>query len=168
MSWSFKINFSDTVVNAPPPKEGIYKVKIVSTEEYESQNGNARLRINGEVSEGPAKGCTINDGFNFPKSPDDGVIRFWMQFLVSLGHTSAELRKKFTGKTKLIPSDIEGREGYCHFAPASEEGGYPSRRWITRGQALSSLGQQLASGNESDASVASTSDDDPLANFLNI
>jgi hypothetical protein len=162
-SWKFKIDFSDTVVNAPPPIEGVYKVKVVSTELYESQAGNPRIRVNGQVCEGPQRGCTINEGFNIPKGPDDNVIRFWMQFLISLGHESSDLRKKFTGKLELKPSDIEGREGYCHYTPPTEDGGYPGRRWITRGQALAVMAPAAAV-----AEAASDTDNSAIDSFLNL
>ena len=38
-------DFSKTVVNVPPAREDVYLVEIVSAEQYETRNGNDRIRF---------------------------------------------------------------------------------------------------------------------------
>ena len=116
-------DFSKTVVNVPPVKEDVYLVEIVSAEQYETRNGNDRIRFTCLVETGAATGdsqagCTIQDGFNLPTYQDATknarLQSLWMKFYVSLGVDQAELRalgpkfkSSYSDSTWLTPRQAE-------------------------------------------------------------
>jgi len=132
MSWTFKFDFSTTTpagTNMPPKEEGSYKVKIISTDERDTQAGNRRALFRLMVLDGKYKGCTLTDGFNFPTAPDDFVMSFWMAFLLSLGVSEKKLAKEFN----LKGDALVGKTGHLYYIPAPE-GAYPTLKWISAEQ----------------------------------
>lgn len=134
MSWEIEVNLSGVNaagMNVPPTEKGAYKVKVFSTEKRDTQAGNQRAIFRTIVQEGKYKGCSISDGINFPKDPEDFVKRYWKALLMSLGFTEAKLDKGI----KLNGSKLVGKIGYVFFSPAEQEGsGYSSVKWIPKEQ----------------------------------
>jgi len=134
MSWEIEVNLSGVNaagMNVPPTEKGPYKVKVFSTEKRDTQAGNQRAIFRTIVQEGKYKGCSISDGINFPKDPEDFVKRYWKAMLISLGFSEAKLDKGI----KLNGSKLVGKIGYVFFSPADQEGsGYSSVKWIPKEQ----------------------------------
>ena len=150
----FNFDFSNVSINQAPSKKGVYAVKITSMECYESQTGNARIRIKGSVDEGESKGCTINDGINLPKSSDDKVLGIWLRFFSSLGMSPSEVRETFAKDFKTMEEAADAIAkvctdlvGYCYYAPAVDDNSWPTRKWVTADQYTSA--QEVSSGKSS-------------------
>jgi len=161
----FNFDFSNVNINRAPSKKGVYLVKINSMECYESQTGNARIRIKGSVDEGGQKGAAINDGINLPKSSDDKVLGIWLRFFSSLGMSPAEVRETFAKDFKTMEEAAEaiaevctGLIGYCYYAPAVDDNSWPTRKWVTADQYTAA----------SDARGTTNSAGDALNSFINI
>ena len=170
----FQVDASNSFINSPPHNAGVYLVKIVSVQAYESQAGNARIRFNGIVHEGTAAGCTINDGLNIPKSADDNVIPFWLRFMLSLGYTLNEAKEKMQAGD-ICEADFVDRVGYCHFTPSAGVGEWPKRRWLTPGQgrqlvdaATGGVQSGSAPDNGAGHKEEEEEEEDVLGEFLNI
>jgi len=162
----FNFDFSTTTsFTQPPAGEGVYHVKLTAIDTYTTQSGNNRVSLHATVIDGDAEGCVIKDGINIPKSPDDKVKGVWMRFFTSMGLSPAEIRATF-GSTSSSMDDIKkaleesllGLTGYCYFAPAVEEGGWPTRKWLTPAQAKSAM--RTSNGK--------ASSDDALGDFINV
>lgn len=137
----FNFDFSNVTNNAPPSEAGVYQVKITSVEAYESQTGNARIRLRSTVDDGKFKGCTITDGINLPKAADDKVMGIWLRFFNSLGMTMSEVQETFAKDFKTmddaaehIAKHIIDLVGYCFYAPAVDDNSWPTRKWVTADQ----------------------------------
>ena len=162
----FNFDFSTTTsFTQPPPKAGVYHVKLTGLDTYTTQSGNNRVSLHATVIDGDAQGCVIKDGINIPKGPDDKVKGVWMRFFSALGLSPAEIRATFSGNAttmedikKDLVDTIEGLTAYCYFAPAVEEGGWPTRKWLTPAQAQSS--KRTSNGT--------ASSDDALGDFINV
>lgn len=161
----FNFDFSNTTINRPPSCEGVFAVKITEMEAYESQTGNARIRIKAAVCEGPQEGCTINDGINLPTAPDSKVLGIWLRFFASLGMTPAEVKEAFAKDFKTKEDAAEhiakvcvSLKGYCYYAPAVDDNSWPTRKWVTADQYTSS--QEVSNGKGKS--------DDALSEFINI
>jgi hypothetical protein len=169
---SLNFDFSDVSYQRPPSQGGVFDVKITEVSGYTSTSGNARISVVGLIEDGPEKGCTIKDGINCPKSADDGVKRVWMKFFVCLGLDPDEVSKIFCIKAKDKPTvdiiadtvreNIVGRNGFCHYMPPVEEGGWPERKWKTAGQAKAVSDLAAASAALADSEV------DPLDAMINV
>ena len=161
----FNFDFSNVSINRAPSVPGVYQVKISSMECYESQTGNARIRIKSTVAEGDNAGCSINDGINLPKSSDDKVLGIWLRFFNSLGMSPAEVKETFAKDFKTmeeaaeyIAAECTGLIGYCYYAPAVDDNSWPTRKWVTADQYTSS--QEVSNGPGKS--------DDALSEFINI
>ena len=119
----FNFDFSNVSINQSPRSAGVFQVKITSMEPYESQTGNARIRIKGTVDEGESKGCSINDGINLPMEEAADYIA--------------------TACTGLI--------GYCYYAPAVDDKSWPTRKWVTADQYTASQEVSNGKGKSDDA-----------------
>ena len=154
----FNFDFNNVSINRPPATAGVYQVKINSMECYESQTGNARIRIKGTVEGGDSEGCSINDGINLPKSADDKVLGIWLRFFSSLGMSPAEVRETFAKDFKTmeeaadyIAKACSGLIGYCYYAPAVDDQSWPTRKWVTADQYTSSQEVSNGKGKSDDA-----------------
>jgi len=154
----FNFDFSNVSINQSPRSSGVFQVKITSMECYESQTGNARIRIKGTVEEGESKGCSINDGINLPKTPDDKVLGIWLRFFSSLGMSPSEVRETFAKDFKTmeeaadyIAKECTGLIGYCYYAPAVDDKSWPTRKWVTADQYTSSQEVSNGKGKSDDA-----------------
>ena len=137
----FNFDFNNVSINRAPSVAGVYQVKVTSMEPYESQTGNARIRIKATVTEGEHEGCSINDGINLPKSADDKVLGIWLRFFMSLGMSPAEVRETFAKDFKTmeeaatyIAKACTDLVGYCYYAPAVDDQSWPTRKWVTADQ----------------------------------
>ena len=161
----FNFDFSNTTINTPPAVAGVYPVKITSMECYESQTGNARIRIKGTVDEGDSEGCSINDGINLPKSSDDKVLGIWLRFFSSLGMSPSEVKETFAKDFKTMEEAADyiakvcvGLIGYCFYAPAVDDNSWPTRKWVTADQYTSAQEVSNGKGKSTDA----------LSEFINV
>jgi len=130
----------------PPACEGVFPVKLTKVDSYTTQSGNARISLTATITDGDSEGCTIRDGINIPKSVDDKVKGVWMRFFTALGLSPLEIKAAFSGANlsmddivEGLKETVEGRTGYCYYAPAVEEGGWPTRKWLTPAQAKSTM-----------------------------
>ena len=149
----------------PPAGEGVYHVKLTNVDSYTTQSGNARISLTATVMDGDSEGCTIRDGINIPKSSDDKVKGVWMRFFTAMGLSPMEIKGAFSGANlsmddvvEALKETVEGLTGYCYYAPAVEEGGWPTRKWLTPAQAKSSR----------NTSNGASSSDSSLGEFINI
>ena len=169
---SLNFDFSEVSFQRPPSQGGVFNVKITEVTGYTSNSGNARISVVGVIEDGPEKGCTIKDGINCPKSADDSVKRVWMKFFVCLGLEPDEVAQVFQIKSKSKPTvekiadvvreNIVGRNGFCEYLPAVEEGGWPTRKWKTEGQA------RAAKTFAAQAAAVKESEVDPLDAMINV
>ena len=172
-------DFSKTVVNVPPVAEDVYLVEIVSAEQYETRNGNDRIRFTCLVETGAATGdsqagCTIQDGFNLPTYQDATKNArpqaLWMKFYVSLGVDQAELRAlgpKFKYKNIMEEGTFEciiGKKGYVRYVPAADKDSYSDSTWLTARQAEV---YTEARATVEEATSTAAEGVDPLAGLLN-
>ena len=141
----FNFDFSNTTsFSQPPDGKGVFTVKLTAIDTYTTQSGNNRVSLHATVVEGDSEGCVIRDGINIPKSPDDKVKGVWMRFFAALGLNPTEIRATFSSSDMsmddikaALEESVKGRTGYCYYAPAVEEGGWPTRKWLTPAQARS-------------------------------
>ena len=153
---SLNFDFSEVSFHQPPSQGGVFNVEVKEVTGYTSNSGNPRVSVVGVITEGPEKGRTIKDGINCPQSADDGVKRVWMRFFVCLGLDPEEVGQTFQLKGKgidvetvadAVRESIMGRSGFCEYSLPVEEGGWPTRKWLTAGQARAkvTLAAQAAS-----------------------
>lgn len=142
-----------------PSEEGYYKVQLVQcSEPRETQNGNLRVRITGQVLEGPAKGTTISDGFNLPDPEDEDynkrIMGFWMALMESIG-------KAKQAKLKFSWATFKGQTAYCHYKPKRGEGTWPETTWLAKEtwQAFQEAEAEVAKDDD----VSLSFDDAPVA-----
>ena len=161
----FNFDFSKVSINQAPSSAGVYQVKITGMESYESQTGNARIRIKATVDEGDAKGCSITDGINLPRSADDKVLGIWLRFFSSLGMSPSEVRETFAKDFKnmeeaatAIAKVCVDLVGYCYYAPAVDDNSWPTRKWVTASQYTSAQDVKKGKSTTSDA----------LSDFMNV
>ena len=156
----FSFDFSNVSLNRPPSEAGVYTVKITDVDSYKARSGALRIGFKSTITDGTHEGCTINDGFNIPKSMSGKGISFWVDFFESLGMNksewssafslpdltvtesdwadmSAKQRDKMEEKVMNAVADClretcVGLVGYCYYAPAVEEGSYPTKRWVKK------------------------------------
>ena len=178
-------DFSKTVVNVPPAREDVYLVEIVSAEQYETRNGNDRIRFTCLVETGAATGdsqagCTIRDGFNLLTYQDANghpdhnknarLQALWMKFYVSLGFDQAELRArgaKFKYEHITVEGKFEsiiGKKGYVRYVPAADKDSYSDSTWLTPRQAEV---YTEARATVEEATSTAAEGVDPLAGLLN-
>lgn len=150
----FNFDFTNVKNSTPPSAAGVYQVKINSVEAYESQTGNARIRLRATVEEGKHKGCSITDGINLPKAPEDKVLGIWLRFFNSLGMSPSEVQETFAKDFKTmdeaadhIAKHINDLVGYCYYAPAVDDNSWPTRKWVTADQYTSSQDIKEGKGN---------------------
>ena len=161
----FNFDFRSTTMNQSPSKAGVFPVKITGIEGYTSKSGNARIRIRAAVSEGECEGCTIVYGINLPTEENSKVKGIWLRFFASLGLTPADVKESFSkdyknlyDAVKHISKVLVDLKGYCYYAPAIEEGAYPTKKWVT---AVQAEGARQSSASSSAAS-------DALQDFINV
>jgi hypothetical protein len=168
---SLNFDFSDVSFHQPPSQGGVFNVELKEVTGYTSNSGNPRISVVGVVTEGPEKGRTIKDGINCPQSSDDSVKRVWMRFFVCLGLDPAEVAQTFQLKGKNIGVDkiadavreaVVGRSGFCEYHPPVEEDGWPTRKWLTNGQARAKVA--LAA----DVAAIADTNVDPLDAMINV
>ena len=94
-----------------------------------------------------------------------------MRFFVCLGLDPAEVAQTFQLKGKNIGVDkiadavreaVVGRSGFCEYHPPVEEDGWPTRKWLTNGQARAKVA--LAA----DVAAIADTDVDPLDAMINV
>ena len=153
----FNFDFTKTSFSQPPAGEGVYRVKLTGIDSYTTQSGNSRISLMATVMDGDSEGCMIKDGINIPKSADDKVKGVWMRFFTALGLSPAEIKATFSGANltmediqAALEDSIKGLTGDCYYAPAVEEGGWPTRKWLTPAQAKSHQNTTRPSASSSD------------------
>jgi len=166
---SIDFDFSGVSLNESPAEEGIYPVEIEYVDGYVTKTGNKRVTFKAKVCEGESKGCVIKDGINLPTMKSQGVKKVWLGFFRSLGMSPAEVADVFGGMSgkgdenaefyaECIGKVIVGLKGYCYYAPAVEEGGWPTRNWLTPQQARAQAKTRAKAGGS----------DDALGDFINV
>ena len=159
MSWEIELDLS-TTRGAPLKERGVFKVKVLASELYTTDNGNKRIKFQGEVADGSHKGKSMGWGLMVPSDKKDWKNKYFRDFLEAIGYSPEEAVSMFSGgKSKLKSSHVEGREGFCYFTPSQGEGTYPEVEWYSSEQAASV--QKI----EQEGNSAST-DVDPLSQIL--
>ena len=92
----FSFDFSNVSLNRPPSEAGVYTVKITDVDSYKARSGALRIGFKSTITDGTHEGCTINDGFNIPKSMSGKGISFWVDFFESLGMNKSEWSSAFS------------------------------------------------------------------------
>jgi hypothetical protein len=161
----FNFDFGNTSFSQAPPCEGVYHVKLTGLDSYVTQSGNSRISLIATVMDGDSKGCVIRDGINLPKDESDKVKGVWMRFFSSLGLSPSDIKAAFSNTQSSeedilgsLNKTIKGLTGYCFYAPAIEEGGWPTRKWLTPAQAKSTRRTNNGKGE----------DDSALGEFINV
>ena len=143
----FDFDFTDYTSNRAPSKAGVYAVEIVSVEGRITGNGNERIDIRTKVTEGEFAGAAIRDGINLPTPGGNAnkLKSIWTSFFSSCGLSLADVKATFSrpfggkGDSKeeavkiaeeAIADVVVGLKAYMSYAPALEEGEYPTRRWV--------------------------------------
>ena len=159
MSWEIELDLSETR-GAPLKERGVFRVKVMTSELYTTDNGNKRIKFQGEVADGPQKGKSVGWGLMVPSDKMDWKNKLFRTFLESLGYTPEEAKSMLSGgKSRLKNSHVEGKEGFCYYTPSQGEGTYPEVEWYSAEQAASV--SRLDEGNNH---VTSS---DPLDQILN-
>ena len=159
MSWEIELDLSETR-GAPLKERGVFRVKVMTSELYTTDNGNKRIKFQGEVADGPQKGKSVGWGLMVPSDKMDWKNKLFRTFLESLGYTPEEAKSMFSGgKSRLKNSHVEGKEGFCYYTPSQGEGTYPEVEWYNA--------EQAASVSRLDTSSAPAPSSDPLDQILN-
>lgn len=161
----FNFDFGNTTFSQAPAGEGVYHVKLTGLDSYVTQSGNSRISLTATVVDGDSKGCVIRDGINIPKDDSDKVKGVWMRFFSALGLSPSDIKAAFSNAKaseaeilETLNETIKGTTGYCFYAPPVEEGGWPTRKWLTPAQAKSARRTKNGKGD----------DDSALGEFINV
>lgn len=162
----FDFDFTDYTSNRAPSKAGVYAVEIVAVEGRVTGAGNGRIDIRTKVTEGEFEGAAIRDGINLPTPGANAnkLKSIWTAFFsscgLSLSDVKATFSRPFGGKgdskedavklaEEAISEVVVGLKAYMSYAPALEEGEWPTRRWVRPEAKKPSTKKQAAKASDS-------------------
>ena len=144
---SFELDFTGVTasgnVSRPIPEKGLYRVRVLSVIQRETNAGNQRIEFNMVVDQGKHKGCTVRDGLNILNREELGDekyfqrMSFWKTALLSFGVTESKLGGKVTGKGTLLDwckKNCTNKVGYFFYEPALDDHSWPTKKLLTPGQ----------------------------------
>ena len=127
-------------LNRPIPEKGLYRVRVISVAQRETNAGNQRIDFNMVVDAGKHKGCTVRDGLNILDRAELGDekyfqrMSFWKTALLSMGVGESKLAGKVTGKTTLLvwcEKNCVGKVAHYFYEPAVNEHEWPDKKFLT-------------------------------------
>ena len=140
----FELDFTGVTasgsVSRPIPEKGLYRTRVTSVSQRETNAGNQRIDFNMVVDEGRHKGCTVRDGLNILDRAELGEekyfqrMSFWKTALLSMGVGESKLTGKVTGKTTLLAwckKNCVGKVAYYEYEPAINEHEWPIKKFLT-------------------------------------
>ena len=141
---AFELDFTGVTasgsVSRPIPEKGLYRVRVISVRQRETNAGNQRIDFNMVVDEGKHKGCTVRDGLNILDRAELGDekyfqrMSFWKTALLSMGVGESKLTGKLSGKTTLLAwcqKHCVGKVAYYEYEPAINEHEWPTKKFLT-------------------------------------
>ncbi len=140
----FELDFTGVTasgsVSRPIPEKGLYRARVISVIQRETNAGNQRIDFNMVVDAGKHKGCTVRDGLNILDREELGEekyfqrMSFWKTALLSMGVGESKLTGKVTGKTTLLAwckKNCVGKVAYYEYEPAINEHEWPIKKFLT-------------------------------------